>query len=163
MAEFEGTPSGAGRRFAVVGSRFNDSVTQPLVDGALDCLVRHGARADDIDVLWVPGAWELPAAVARALMTERYDAVVVCGAVIRGETPHFDFVAGEAARALSLLQGEYGVPIGFGLLTTNTMEQAMARAGGDHGNKGWDAALAAMQMADLFAQLDAGEDVEDDG
>lgn len=163
MAEFEGTPTGAGRRFAVVGSRFNDSVTQLLVDGALECLVRHGARADDVDVIWVPGAWELPAAVARALMSERYDAVVVCGAVIRGETPHFDFVAGEAARALSLLQGEYGVPIGFGLLTTNTMEQAMARAGGDHGNKGWDAALAAMQMADLFAQLDAGEDVEDDG
>ena len=163
MAEFEGAPSGAGRRFAVVGSRFNDRVTQALVDGALDCLVRHGARADDLDIIWVPGAWELPAAVSRALMTERYDAVVVCGAVIRGETPHFDFVAGEAARALSLLQGEYGVPIGFGLLTTNTMDQAMARAGGDHGNKGWDAALAAMQMADLFAQLDAGEDLEDDG
>ncbi len=162
MAEFEGTPTGLGRRFAVVGSRFNDSITQPLVDGALDCLVRHGARADDVDVVWVPGAWELPSAVARLLMTERYDAVVVCGAVIRGETPHFDFVAGESSRALSLLQGEYGVPIGFGLLTTNTVEQAQARAGGDHGNKGWDAAMAAMQMADLFALLDSGEDVEDD-
>ena len=162
MAEFEGTPTGLGRRFAVVGSRFNDSITQSLVDGALDCLVRHGARADDVDVVWVPGAWELPSAVARLLMTERYDAVVVCGAVIRGETPHFDFVAGESSRALSLLQGEYGVPIGFGLLTTNTVEQAQARAGGDHGNKGWDAAMAAMQMADLFALLDSGEDVEDD-
>jgi len=162
MAEFEGASAGAGRRFVVVGSRFNGNVTQPLVNGALDCLVRHGARADDIDVLWVPGAWELPAAVAHALMSERYDAVVVCGAVIRGETPHFEFVAGEAARALSLLQDEYGVPMGFGLLTTNTVEQALARAGGDHGNKGWDAALAAMQMADLFAQLDAGDDVEDD-
>jgi 6,7-dimethyl-8-ribityllumazine synthase len=162
MAEFEGTPVGAGRRFAVVGSRFNAQVTEALVDGALDCLVRHGARADDIDVVWVPGAWELPPAVARVLMSERYDAVVVCGAVVRGETPHFDFVAGEASRALSLLQGEYGVPIGFALLTTDTMAQAQARAGGDHGNKGWDAALAAMQMADLFAVLDAGEDAGDD-
>jgi 6,7-dimethyl-8-ribityllumazine synthase len=162
MAEFEGTPTGAGRRFVVVASRFNESVTQSLVNGALDCLVRHGARADDLDVVWVPGAWELPAAVARVLMSERYDAVVACGAVIRGETPHFDFVAGEASRGLSMLQGEYGVPIGFALLTTDTLEQALQRAGGAHGNKGWDAALAAMQMADLFGLLDAGNDAGDD-
>lgn len=162
MAEFEGTPTGAGRRFVVVASRFNETVTQPLVNGALDCLVRHGARADDVDVVWVPGAWELPAAVARVLMSERYDAVVACGAVIRGETPHFDFVAGEASRGLSMLQGEYGVPIGFALLTTDTLDQALQRAGGDHGNKGWDAALAAMQMADLFGLMDAGNDAGDD-
>ncbi|MBW7934892.1 MAG: 6,7-dimethyl-8-ribityllumazine synthase [Gemmatimonadaceae bacterium] len=162
MAEFEGTPRGTGRRFAVVGSRFNDAVTQALVDGALDCLVRHGARVQDVDVVWVPGAWELPAAVARLLMTERYDGIIACGAVVRGETPHFDFVAGEASRGLSLLQGEYGVPIGFALLTTDTMEQALARAGGDHGNKGWDAALAAMQMADLFTALDIDVDDEED-
>jgi 6,7-dimethyl-8-ribityllumazine synthase len=162
MAEFEGTPTGAGRRFVVVASRFNESVTQSLVNGALDCLVRHGARADNVDVVWVPGAWELPAAVARVLMSERYDAVVACGAVIRGETPHFDFVAGETSRGLSMLQGEYGVPIGFALLTTDTLEQALQRAGGGHGNKGWDAALAAMQMADLFGLLDAGNDAGDD-
>ncbi len=162
MAEFEGTPTGAGRRFVVVASRFNEPVTQALVNGALDCLVRHGARADDVDVVWVPGAWELPSAVARVLMSERYDAVVACGAVIRGETPHFDFVAGEASRGLSMLQGEYGVPIGFALLTTDTLDQAMQRAGGDHGNKGWEAALAAMQMADLFGLLDTGADVGDD-
>lgn len=162
MAEFEGTPTGAGRRFVVVASRFNETVTQALVDGALDCLVRHGARADDVDVVWVPGAWELPAAVARVLMSERYDAVVACGAVIRGETPHFDFVAGEASRGLSMLQGEYGVPIGFALLTTDTLEQALQRAGGGHGNKGWDAALAAMQMAELFGLLDTGNDAGDD-
>ena len=162
MAEFEGTPSGAGRRYVVVASRFNETVTQALVNGALDCLVRHGARADDVEVVWVPGAWELPAAVARVLMSERYDAVVACGAVIRGETPHFDFVAGEASRGLSMLQGEYGVPIGFALLTTDTLEQALQRAGGGHGNKGWDAALAAMQMADLFGLLDAGNDAGDD-
>ncbi|MBA4072626.1 MAG: 6,7-dimethyl-8-ribityllumazine synthase [Gemmatimonas sp.] len=162
MPEFEGMPTGSGRRFVVVASRFNEAVTQSLVTGALDCLVRHGARADDVDVVWVPGAWELPAAVARVLMSERYDAVVACGAVIRGETPHFDFVAGEASRGLSMLQGEYGVPIGFALLTTDTLEQALQRAGGGHGNKGWDAALAAMQMADLFGLLDAGNDAGDD-
>lgn len=162
MADFEGAPNGTGRRFAVLGSRFNESITQALVDGALDCLVRHGARADDIDVVWVPGAWELPPAASRLLMSERYDALVVVGAVIRGETPHFDFVAGEASRGLSLLQGEYGVPIGFGLLTTDTLEQAQARAGGAHGNKGWDAAMAAMQMADLFSMLDLGAAEEDE-
>jgi len=162
MAEFEGTPTGAGRRFVVVGSRFNEVVTQALVDGALECLVKHGAASDNVDVVWVPGAWELPLAVSQLLQTERYAAVVVCGAVIRGETPHFDFVAGEAARGLATLQGEFGVPIGFGLLTTDTLEQALQRAGGGHGNKGWDAALAAMQMADLFAMLDSGEDEESD-
>lgn len=162
MAEFEGAPTGVGRRFVIVASRFNGTITQPLVDGALDCLVRHGASADNIDVIWVPGAWELPPAVARALMSERYDAVVVCGAVVRGDTPHFDFVAGEASRGLATLQGEYGVPVGFGLLTTDTMEQAQQRAGGEHGNKGWDAALAAMQMADLFGLLDSGDDAGDD-
>ncbi|MCX5761034.1 MAG: 6,7-dimethyl-8-ribityllumazine synthase [Gemmatimonadetes bacterium] len=163
MAEFEGASTAAGRRFVVIGSRFNAVVTQPLVDGALDCLVRHGASSDDIDVVWVPGAWELAPAVARVLQSERYAAVVVCGAVIRGETPHFDFVAGEASRGLAALQGEFGVPIGFGLLTTDTLEQALQRAGGDHGNKGWDSALAAMQMADLFGQLDASESIEDEG
>ncbi|MHB1310818.1 MAG: 6,7-dimethyl-8-ribityllumazine synthase [Gemmatimonadaceae bacterium] len=162
MAEFEGTPTGAGRRFVVVGSRFNEVVTQALVDGALECLVKHGATSDNIDVVWVPGAWELPLAVSQLLQTERYAAAVVCGAVIRGETPHFDFVAGEAARGLATLQGEFGVPIGFGLLTTDTLEQALQRAGGGHGNKGWDAALAAMQMADLFAMLDSGEDEDVD-
>ena len=163
MAEFEGTPSGVGRRFVVVGSRFNEVVTQALVDGACECLVRHGATSDDIDVIWVPGAWELVPAVARVLQSDRYQAAIVCGAVIRGETPHFDFVAGEASRGLAALQGEFGIPIGFGLLTTDTLEQALQRAGGDHGNKGWDAALAAMQMADLFAMLDSTDDPEVDG
>jgi 6,7-dimethyl-8-ribityllumazine synthase len=163
MAEFEGTPSGEGRRFVVVGSRFNQVVTQSLVDGALECLVKHGALADDVDVVWVPGAWELPMAVSHLLQSERYAAAIVCGAVIRGETPHFDFVAREASRGLAALQGDYGVPIGFGLLTTDTLEQALQRAGGDHGNKGWDAALAALQMADLLAMLDSGDDDDEAG
>jgi 6,7-dimethyl-8-ribityllumazine synthase len=162
MAEFIGVPSGAGRRIVIVASRFNESVTQKLVDGALDACLKHGARLVFVDVLWVPGAWELPSAIARALQTERYDVCVALGAVVRGETPHFDVVAGEAARGLALLQGEFGVPIGLGLLTTDTMAQAEARAGGDHGNKGWDAAVAALEMSDLFGRLDQ-MDGEDDG
>jgi 6,7-dimethyl-8-ribityllumazine synthase len=155
MAEFSGEPAGAGRRAAVVASRFNESITQPLADGALDALVRHGVAFDDIDMVWVPGAWELPAGVRRLLESERYDLIVAVGAVIRGETPHFDFVAGEASRALMEAGTEFEIPIGFGLLTCDTMEQAQARAGGAHGNKGWDAAMAALEMADLFARLDA--------
>jgi 6,7-dimethyl-8-ribityllumazine synthase len=158
MAEFSGSPSGHGRRFAVVASRFNESVTQKLVDGALDALVRHGTAADDVDVVWVPGAWELPSAVRRLLATERYDALVALGAVVRGDTPHFDYVAGEASRGLADAGAAFETPIGFGLLTCDTMAQAEARAGGEHGNKGWDAALAALEMADLFDRLDAADE-----
>ena len=158
MAEFSGSPSGHGRRFAVVASRFNESVTQKLVDGALDALVRHGATADDVDVVWVPGAWELPSAVRRLLATERYDALVALGAVVRGDTPHFDYVAGEASRGLADAGAAFETPIGFGLLTCDTMAQAEARAGGEHGNKGWDAALAALEMAALFDRLDAADE-----
>ncbi|MDF2774164.1 MAG: 6,7-dimethyl-8-ribityllumazine synthase [Geminicoccaceae bacterium] len=154
MPEFNGTPRGQGRRFAVVVSRFNETVTQRLVDGALDALVRHGVAFDDIDVLWVPGAWELPLAARRAAATERYDAIVALGAVIRGDTPHFDYVAGEASRGLASACVEYDVPVGFGVLTCDTMAQAEARAGGEHGNKGWDAAIAALEVADLFDQVD---------
>ena len=155
MAEFAGTPNGVGRRIAVLASRFNESVTRKLADGATDALVRHGIAADNIDLVWVPGAWELPTAARRLLASERYDALVVVGAVIRGETPHFDYIAGEAARGLAQASAEYDVPLGFGLLTTDTTEQAEARAGGAHGNKGWDAALAALEMADLLDRLDA--------
>jgi 6,7-dimethyl-8-ribityllumazine synthase len=158
MAEFTGTPSGQERRFAVVASQFNIDVVEPLVDGALDALTRHGAVADDIDVVWVPGAWELPLAARRLLASERYEALVVVGAVIRGDTPHFDYVAGEASRGLARASEDFDTPIGFGLLTCDNKEQAQARAGGVHGNKGWDAALAAMQMADLFDRLDASDE-----
>jgi 6,7-dimethyl-8-ribityllumazine synthase len=158
MAEFTGSPEGRGRRVAVVVARFNQSVTQRLLDGALDGLVRHGVAFDDIDVAWVPGAWELPAAARRLLGSDRYTALVALGAVIRGETPHFDYVAGEAARGLSQAGAEFDVPIGFGVLTCDTMQQADERAGGTHGNKGWDAALAALEMADLFERLDAADE-----
>jgi 6,7-dimethyl-8-ribityllumazine synthase len=158
MAEFSGTPSGRGRRFAVLASRFNEVVTQRLVDGALDALVKHGVVYEDVDLVWVPGAWELPAAARRVLVTERYDALVAVGAVIRGETPHFEYVAGEASRGLADASAEFDTPIGFGLLTCDNMAQAEARAGGDHGNKGWDAALAALEMVDLFTLLTASDE-----
>ena len=160
MAEFSGTPSGQGRRFAVVASRFNESVVTKLVDGALDALVRHGAALDDVDVVWVPGAWELPSAARRLLESDRYDALVAVGAVVRGETPHFDYIAGEASRGLARASAEFDVPIGFGVLTTEDMAQAEARAGGAHGNKGWDAAMAALEMVDLFDRLDVDADQE---
>ena len=158
MAEFTGNPAGAGRRVAVIASRFNETVTRALVEGALDALVRHGAAFDDIDVMWVPGAWELPLAVRRAMATERYDVFVALGAVIRGDTPHFDYVAGEASRGLADASRDAEVPLGFGLLTCDTMEQAMDRWGGAHGNKGWDAAVAALEMADLLDQLDVEDE-----
>jgi len=157
MAEFTGAPEGRGRRVAVVVARFNQSITQRLLDGALDGLVRHGVAFEDIDVAWVPGAWELPSAARRMLGSDRYTALVALGAVIRGETPHFDFVAGESARGLSQTAAEFDVAIGFGVLTCDTMQQADERAGGAHGNKGWDAALAALEMADLFDRLDAAD------
>jgi len=137
-----------------VVSRFNETITQRLLEGALDALVRHGVAFDDVDVFWVPGAWELPAAARRVAASERYDTLVALGAVIRGDTPHFDYVAGEASRGLSLASADFEIPIAFGVLTCDTMAQAEARAGGEHGNKGWDAALAALEMADLFDQVD---------
>ena len=158
MAEFMGKPRGAGRRILVVASRFNESVTMPLAEGAVQALVEHGVLFDDIDVLWVPGAWELPIAARRALGTERYDAAVAVGAVVRGETPHFDIVAGETARGLMDLSRDFDLPVTLGLLTTDTMAQAQARAGGAHGNKGADAALAALELLDLFEQVLPNED-----
>ena len=160
MAEFIGVPSGAGHRILIVASRFNEHVVQKLLDGALECCLKHGASLDDIDVMWVPGAWELPVAVRRALASERYDAAVAVGAVVRGETPHFDVVAGEAARGLMEAMRDYEVPVTLGLLTTDTLAQAEARAGGAHGNKGEDAALAVLELLDLLDRAvpgDAGE------
>jgi len=145
------------RHVAIVVSRFNESVTMQLLEGAIDALERHGGARANIDVVWVPGAWELPAGARALLATERYDAIVALGAVIRGETPHFDFVAGEAARGLADAAADFDVPVGFGLLTTDSLAQAEARAGGAHGNKGWDAALAALEMVDLFERLRARE------
>lgn len=161
MAEFSGEPRGEGRRVVVVASRFNESITVPLAEGAVSTLVARGVAFDDIDVVWVPGAWELPVTVRRALATGKYDAAVVVGAVIRGGTPHFEFVAGEAARGIMEASRDFEVPVTMGLLTTDDLAQAEARAGGVHGNKGEDAALAALEVLDLFDRAfldDAGEE-----
>lgn len=163
MPEFIGAPDGTGRRIAVVVSRFNETVTQALGEGAVATLVECGVTFDDIDVVVVPGAWELPTAARVLLGTGRYDALVVVGAIVRGDTPHFDFVAGETSRAIMQLSTEFEVPIGFGLLTTDSMAQAEARAGGEHGNKGRDAALAALEMVDLLARLETIDVAEPDG
>lgn len=154
MAEFAGLPNGAGRRIVVVASRFNEPVVKNLVDGALDALVKYGVAFDDIDVVWVPGAWELPLAARLLLNSERYDGLVAVGAVIRGETSHFDFIAAEASRGLADVSAQSETPVGFGVLTCDTDEQAEARAGGEHGNKGWDAAVAVLEMVDLANRID---------
>jgi 6,7-dimethyl-8-ribityllumazine synthase len=157
MAEFAGSPNGAGRRMVVVASRFNEPIVKKLVDGALDALVKHGVSFDDIDVVWVPGAWELPLASRWLLASERYDGVVAVGAVIRGDTAHFEYIAGEMSRGLADASADSETPIGFGVLTCDTDEQAEARAGGEHGNKGWDAAVAALEMVDLLNRLDPND------
>ena len=153
MAEFAGSPSGVGRRVAVVASRFNEPIVKKLVDGALQALLKYGVVFEDIDVVWVPGAWELPVAARWLLASERYDGIVAVGAVIRGETAHFDYIAGEASKGLAAASAESETPIGFGVLTCDTEEQAEARAGGEHGNKGWDAAVATLEMVDLVDRL----------
>ena len=153
MTTFRGSFEARGRRFAVVASRFNDVVVQKLVDGATSCLHKHGIADDDLDLVWIPGAFELPLVAARLAGTGSYDAVICLGAVIRGETAHFDFVAGEAARGIREASMRTGVPVIFGVLTTETFDQAMDRAGGKHGNKGWDAAMAAMQLASVQDQV----------
>lgn len=155
--EIRGRLDGTGGRFALVASRFNESVTERLVEGARACLVQHGAEGAAIDTVWVPGAWELPPAVARAVATERYDGIVALGCVIRGETPHFDYVAGGAAGGLADIARDAAVPVAFGLLTTDTADQAAARAGGKYGNKGREAALSVLEMMDVYRRFE--EDV----
>lgn len=142
-------------RVVVVVSRFNEGVSRGLLDGAVGALAELGYDATRVDVVWVPGAFELTVAVRKALGTGRYRAAVALGAVIRGETPHFDYICAEATRGLGETARELGIPVGFGLLTCDTLPQAMARAGGDAGNKGAEAALAALETADALAQMDA--------
>lgn len=151
--ENKGDYDARGLRVAIVAGRFNETIGRRLVDGALDCLRRHAVSDDDISVTWVPGAFEIPLAAKRLAASGEYDAVVTVGAVIRGETPHFDFVAGHAANGVGRASLETGVPIAFGVLTTDTTEQAEARAGGKMGNKGFEAAMAAIEMASLLSSL----------
>jgi len=149
----KGELNAKGRKFALVVSRFNEFITGKLLDGAIDCLTRHGAADDDIDVVWVPGAFEIPVLARRVAGSGRYDGVVCLGAVIRGQTPHFDYVASEVSKGVAHVALESGVPVTFGVLTTDTIEQAIERAGTKAGNKGADAALAAIELADLMGKI----------
>jgi 6,7-dimethyl-8-ribityllumazine synthase len=153
VSTFAGEYSGRGRRFAIAASRFNRVIVDRLVEGARACLERHGVAEADVDVAWTPGAFELPLVARRLALSGGYDGVICLGAVIRGGTPHFDFVAAEAARGIADAARDADVPVSFGVLTTDDIEQARQRAGGEHGNKGWDAALAAIEMASLLEQL----------
>ena len=150
---FEGQLSAAGLRFAIIVSRFNSFITERLLGGAMDALLRAGGSADLIDVIKVPGSWEVPMIAGEVARQHRYDALICLSAVIRGETPHFDYVAGEAAKGIAHVSSETGVPVAFGVLTTNTLEQAIDRAGLKSGNKGFEAGLAAIEMAQLSRKL----------
>ena len=153
MKEIRGDLHARGRRFAVAVARFNELVTRELLDGALQALRSHDVADDDVDVVWVPGAFELSLVARRLASSGTYDGVICLGAVIRGETAHFEHVAGQAAAGIREAADAFGVPVSFGVLTTETLEQALDRAGGNHGNKGWDAAIAAIEMASLLEQL----------
>lgn len=153
MRTLQGRPDATGVRVGIVVARFNDLVTRPLLEGALDALRRHGAAEDDVCVAWVPGAFEIPLAARRLARSGGFDAIVCLGAVIRGATTHFDHVAGQAAAGVARVALETDVPVVFGILTTDTLEQALERAGAKAGNKGAEAALSAIEMANLLKQV----------
>lgn len=153
MKTTEGIYLAKGFRFALVVTRMNELITKQLLEGALDCLFRHGAEDSNLHLVKVPGAFELPYAVKRLAASSRYDAIIALGAVIRGATAHFDYVAGEAAKGIAATSLDTGVPIIFGVITANTLDEAIERAGTKGGNKGFDAALSAIEMASLFTQL----------
>ncbi len=153
---FEGQLSAAGLRFAIVVSRFNSFITERLHGGAMDALTRTGADPELIDLVKVPGSWEVPIVAGELARQHRYDAIICLSAVIRGDTPHFDYVAAEAAKGVAHVAAETGVPVAFGVLTTNTLEQAIDRAGAKSGNKGFDAAMTAIEMANLLRVLRQG-------
>jgi 6,7-dimethyl-8-ribityllumazine synthase len=157
VTTLRGRPIGEGKRVAVVAARFNEVVTNRLVEGALAGLAQHGVADERVTVVWVPGAFEVPLVAERFAASGEVDAVVCLGAVIRGETAHFELVAAEAARGIAEVSRATGVPCIFEVLATDTLEQAEARAGGAHGNKGWEAAEAALEMASVMEQLPVGE------
>ncbi len=154
MRVIEGKLDATGMRFGIIASRFNSFITERLLQGAMDGLRRHGADVDEnVDVVWVPGAFEISFCAHKMAASGRYDALICVGAVIRGDTPHFDYICGEASRGVGNAMNQHGLPIAFGLLTTNTVEQAVDRAGAKMGNKGFEAAVTAIEMASLGRQL----------
>ena len=153
LKTFEGNLDAKGLRFAIVASRFNSFITERLISGALDALHRSGASDDNVEMIRVPGSWEMPVAVSTVLAQKRHDAIVCLRAVIRGETPQFDYIAAEVAKGLAQASLATGIPVAFGVLTTNSLDQAIDRAGAKSGNKGFEAAMTAIEMANLLRQL----------
>jgi 6,7-dimethyl-8-ribityllumazine synthase len=151
----EGKLNAKGLKFGIVVSRFNDFVCERLLTGALDVLIRNGADEGDIEILKVPGAFEIPQVARKMALSKKYDAVICLGAVIRGATPHFDYIAAEVSKGIAMIGLESEVPVAFGVLTTDNLEQAIERAGAKAGNKGWDAALSAVEMANLYREMKA--------
>jgi len=149
----EGNLIAKGKRFGIVASRFNDFITKELISGCIDTLVRHGAEDRDLQVSWVPGAFEIPLVAGKLAKSKSFDAVICLGTVIRGSTPHFDYIASEVAKGVARVSQDTGVPVSFGVITADTIEQAVERAGTKDGNKGRDAALSAIEMANLLAQF----------
>ena len=153
MKRIEGELQAKGLKFGIIVSRFNDFITGKLLEGANDALVRHGAREDDIDVVKVPGSFEIPLVAKKMAMKGTYNAIICLGTIIRGATPHFEYVAAEASKGIASASMETGIPMAFGIITSDTIEQAVERAGTKSGNKGWDAAITAIEMAQLLKKI----------
>ncbi len=152
MKEIKGNLVGKSKKFAIIVSRFNEFVSKQLLDGATDCLVRHGVSTQDITVYWTPGCFEIPG-VARRLKNIKYDCVLCIGAVIRGDTPHFEYITNEVTKGIAVLNLEKGMPFVYGIITADTIDQAVERAGTKQGNKGWDAAMTGLELTDLYAKI----------
>lgn len=150
---FEGQLTAKGRKFGIIVSRFNELICRKLLEGALDCLSRHSCNMDDVDVVWVPGSFEIPVAAKKMASTKKYDAIICLGAVIRGATPHFEYISAEVTKGTAQVALEFSLPVAYGIITPDTLEQAIERAGTKAGNKGWDAAMSAIEMTDLFSKL----------
>lgn len=153
MSVHEGKITGKGLKFGIVISRYNEFITKRLLEGALDALIRHDTKEEDIEIFWVPGSFEIPAVAARMLKRKELNAVICLGAVLRGDTPHYELVAGQTSRGIATLGIQSNIPVIFGVVTTDTLEQAIERAGTKAGNRGWDAAMSAMEMANLYPQI----------
>jgi 6,7-dimethyl-8-ribityllumazine synthase len=153
MRTYQGKLLGRGLKFAIVVSRYNEVVTKKLLEGALDCLIRHDVQEDDIDVLWTPGSFEIPVTAKKLASSGKYDAIICLGCLIRGDTPHFDFLSAEVTKGVAQVALEYSLPVAFGILTADTLEQAIERSGAKQGNKGFQAALSALEMANLFKEM----------
>jgi len=150
---YKGKIRGEGLKFGVVVSRQNELITKRLLEGALDALLRHGTKEEDIEVVWVPGGFEIPAVASKMIEKKKFDAIICLGAVLRGDTSHYELIAGQVARGIATLGIKSDVPVIFGVVTTETLEQAIERAGTKAGNRGWDAAISAMEMANLYSEL----------